>query len=434
MFSAKKLARRSISSHSSKPFGNGLESLESRQLMAVDSFGPVISPQHLSPIQTNPAVIQPQIDLDHDLTPQINPNILDDLLAPLANTWVGRWENVNPNTGGVTAIEISNGRGGMKIEAWGACVPSDCEWGKTSLHMLGTSVDDTSHDYAIGQWDPGFKDTVATLAKMENGFVLNLYSIYKDDSGRLPMHQRYLMTNSGDLIETNASGNERLPDVIVGGWVSEDAETRDMTKFLIAENTGSSSAPLTINAFGSCSPSDCDWGQRPMHLVGSSISDDTPYRAVSSWDHGFSKVFLVTRLQGSELVYDKFTVFQDGSDRSNYMSTGSMWKIGDSNHDAVFNSSDLVKVFAAGEYEDDHAGNSTWEEGDWNRDGDFNSADIVEAMQSGGYEASRPYLPPLWNLPIDLFDDFDIGRKPLQPVGPPFPIPPIDLIFAQNQF
>ncbi len=60
---------------------------------------------------------------------------------------------------------------------------------------------------------------------------------------------------------------------------------------------------------------------------------------------------------------------------------------GDANGDGVFNSSDLVTVFAAGEYEDGIVGNSTFEEGDWNGDGDFTTSDLVFALQQGNYVA-----------------------------------------------
>lgn len=424
----------SLSPLRKKTLGNGLESLESRQLMAVDGFAPIVSPDQIGPAPQIPAALQVQVAQEAIL----GPGAIDAVVSLQKLNWVGRWENVNPWTGGVTAVEISLNRGNLKIEAWGACVPEDCEWGKTDLNLLGTSVSDNTFEYAIGAWDPGFKDTIVTLAKTDNGFVMDLYSVYKDDSGRAPMHQRYRMTDQGNLIETHMVGNEQLPDVIVGGWVNEDQDTRDMSKFVIAQNNGNGTAPLRVKAYGACTPTDCDWGQEPMHLVGSSISDETPYRAVARWDHGFSTAFIVTRLQGSELVYEKYTVFHDDSDRSNYYSTGSMWKLGDSNHDGKFNTSDLVKVFAAGEYEDGIAGNSTWEEGDWNRDGDFTTADIVEAFQSGGYEARRIILPPLPDLPI-LVDDFDLGRRPvlppvLPPIGPPVLLPAVDQLFGQSDF
>ena len=61
---------------------------------------------------------------------------------------------------------------------------------------------------------------------------------------------------------------------------------------------------------------------------------------------------------------------------------------GDSNRDGVFDSSDLVQVFAAGEYEDGVAQNSTWEEGDWTGDSEFDSSDLVLAFQAGQYQAA----------------------------------------------
>ena len=59
---------------------------------------------------------------------------------------------------------------------------------------------------------------------------------------------------------------------------------------------------------------------------------------------------------------------------------------GDASLDGEFNSSDLVAVFEAGQYEDNVAGNSTWGTGDWNGDGEFNSTDLVFAFQDGGFE------------------------------------------------
>ena len=59
---------------------------------------------------------------------------------------------------------------------------------------------------------------------------------------------------------------------------------------------------------------------------------------------------------------------------------------GDSNGDGFFNTSDLVMVFQAGEFEDGTPSNSTFEEGDWNGDGDFDTGDLVLAFQAGNFE------------------------------------------------
>ncbi|MEZ6121299.1 MAG: hypothetical protein R3C28_32685 [Pirellulaceae bacterium] len=61
---------------------------------------------------------------------------------------------------------------------------------------------------------------------------------------------------------------------------------------------------------------------------------------------------------------------------------------GDANLDGLFNSTDLVMVFTAGEYEDASPLNSTWSTGDWNGDGEFGTSDLVAAFQAGGYQAN----------------------------------------------
>jgi hypothetical protein len=58
---------------------------------------------------------------------------------------------------------------------------------------------------------------------------------------------------------------------------------------------------------------------------------------------------------------------------------------GDANLDRVFDSSDLVVVFQAGQYEDTLISDSTWATGDWDCDGEFGTADLVLAFQKGGY-------------------------------------------------
>jgi uncharacterized protein YjbI with pentapeptide repeats len=65
---------------------------------------------------------------------------------------------------------------------------------------------------------------------------------------------------------------------------------------------------------------------------------------------------------------------------------------GDANLDGQFDSSDLIDVLAAGQYEDADTLNSTWASGDWNADGEFDSSDLLLAFQDGGYEQG-PRVP-----------------------------------------
>ena len=94
--------------------------------------------------------------------------------------------------------------------------------------------------------------------------------------------------------------------------------------------------------------------------------------------------------------FDRFVDSQPTSslDRLAIVDIGAVEKVfsdiatipGDSNRDGVFDSSDLVLVFQANEFEDAIAGNSTFEEGDWNGDGDFDTGDLVHAFQAGHFQ------------------------------------------------
>jgi hypothetical protein len=66
---------------------------------------------------------------------------------------------------------------------------------------------------------------------------------------------------------------------------------------------------------------------------------------------------------------------------------------GDADLNVAFDSADLVRVLASGEYEDDTELNSSWLTGDWDGDGDFTSGDLVVALADGGYEAGALAVP-----------------------------------------
>ena len=382
---------------------SGWESLEARKMMAGDGL----------PGFELPGFEPPRLELPNDI---IIPAPHDPL--------VGKWEHAGP-TGGITEIEISKTRDGYEIEAKGECFPTDCEWGETELYALGTSVSDTSPDYAYGEWDHGFKEASITIDIKDHGLSVRMYNVFKDGSGRENYYDEYFLSEGGQIFDVHhIKPYEDVGEVLLGGWVNEDVDTRGVTKLRVAED----GSDVEVQGWGSCSPTDCDWGTTEMNLLGSNISDNTYEFATAKWEHGFATTFMTTRTQDGELKVEKYTVFHDGSDRSHYHSEADMWKVGDSNHDGLFNSADFVAAFVAGEYEDGIDGNSTWEEGDWNRDGDFDSSDFVDAFKCGGYEApslsGRRFellrdaaLVDLFELGAQDDDDSGIGRIAKELIG-----------------
>jgi hypothetical protein len=77
--------------------------------------------------------------------------------------------------------------------------------------------------------------------------------------------------------------------------------------------------------------------------------------------------------------------------------------IGDADLNGEFNSSDLVRIFTAGGYEDNIERNATWIDGDFNGDREFGTSDLVIAFQDSGYERGpRTAAVPEPTSPLSL--------------------------------
>jgi hypothetical protein len=76
----------------------------------------------------------------------------------------------------------------------------------------------------------------------------------------------------------------------------------------------------------------------------------------------------------------------DQEDRRYWVENIAGTYFGDANLDGQFNSSDLVHVFQANDYEDNFALNSSWDTGDFDGDREFSTSDLVLAFQRGRYE------------------------------------------------
>lgn len=66
---------------------------------------------------------------------------------------------------------------------------------------------------------------------------------------------------------------------------------------------------------------------------------------------------------------------------------------GDVTQDEKFDSSDIVKLFMAGKYEDLIDNNTYWVEGDFDGDLDFTTSDLILAFGEGRYEATSLAIP-----------------------------------------
>ena len=111
-----------------------------------------------------------------------------------------------------------------------------------------------------------------------------------------------------------------------GTWVNTNTATRSIKQIVI---TPSRTGTVGVDAFGSCSPSLCEWGRVPATVYGASVSATTGMTfqtqqrflsGRSEWSRTvlFGKVAKTAK--GLRLTVRKMTAFEDGSGRHNYQS------------------------------------------------------------------------------------------------------------------
>jgi len=107
-----------------------------------------------------------------------------ELADQTSSPFQGVWLNTEGREKGVPKIVIDKGDKGWSARAFGACQPTDCDWGKTKLHLLGDSVVSKKLPYGLAKWDHGFAEAHATLNIEDDQLVVGIFTVFKDDSGR----------------------------------------------------------------------------------------------------------------------------------------------------------------------------------------------------------------------------------------------------------
>ena len=101
---------------------------------------------------------------------------------------------------------------------------------------------------------------------------------------------------------------------IAGEWVTTNQRTRGITRVLVAKGESG----WSVQAFGRCHPSDCDWGWVPVMPVGRSVEDHSFATGFAVWDPGFSTKFVTMARTGDHLIVEIVNIFNDRSGRANY--------------------------------------------------------------------------------------------------------------------
>ena len=103
-----------------------------------------------------------------------------------------------------------------------------------------------------------------------------------------------------------------------GDWKNANPASRGIVR-VIVRSTGTGAA--TIQVFGSCTPTPCDWGVQPAVLYAPTVSSNpatTANAMTTAYKFSFKDVIVVLRPEGSALSGQFFNRFTPGDGRTNY--------------------------------------------------------------------------------------------------------------------
>lgn len=112
-----------------------------------------------------------------------------------------------------------------------------------------------------------------------------------------------------------AAGAQTVEPELVKTWTATGS---GVVKVVIA----STPAGATVTTWGSCEPTPCAWGTRPLMAFAPNVSAKLARAGMAEYKTSFSDTWVIVSLAGPDtLNVQTFTQFTDRSGRSNYVQT-----------------------------------------------------------------------------------------------------------------
>jgi hypothetical protein len=128
-------------------------------------------------------------------------------------------------------------------------------------------------------------------------------------------------SDHGETGEVQRAAAEVSVQPLVGTWTNCDKATRGLVKVIITAEGG-----LTVQAFGACTPTPCDWGKVKGLAYAASVSATEAVAFSAIYQAGFNDTILTGVLSRGSLVVETFNHFKDNSGRSDYYSKAFLCK------------------------------------------------------------------------------------------------------------
>lgn len=102
--------------------------------------------------------------------------------------FVGNWQNTDSRTGGITTLAITGNANALKMQAWGKCIPKDCDWGVVDAYAYAPNVSsppETNAEAVSAVYTTTFSQTLIILTPAANNTLLaKVLTRFTDNSNR----------------------------------------------------------------------------------------------------------------------------------------------------------------------------------------------------------------------------------------------------------
>jgi hypothetical protein len=213
------------------------------------------------------------------------------------NVISGPWVNENPETGGVVSVNMGpNDEEGFDLQAWGQCSAWDCDWGVTSANTTNWG----GSQQITGFWDQGFATRTQTITYLSSSRIqIATATDFTEADGRTDY--------------TSTEFYQRPPLSLLGrGWVNTASAGAGITRVAI----GVEGAAATVQAWGNCEPTDCDWGVATANTAPWNSS----HTIIAVWDQGYATRTMVIQFMSFDYVWVRtLTDFTEADGRQDYV-------------------------------------------------------------------------------------------------------------------
>ncbi len=239
----------------------------------------------------------------------------------------GTWINVDDHTRGITKVVIGGSGSVVSLSAWGSCSPSDCVWGEVPATPLTNSVSDApdTADRIVAVYEKSYKMSILNAYRSGNQLIVDNATDFNDGRTdtfrsyafkRLPVFINPGVINKFPMLNLGLMQPVTNLDQMAGAWKNVDANTRGISKLRITVD----GAEVDVQAWGSCSPTDCNWGWTDATPLTTSVSAN-PVDAntiLATWDSNIATRTAIITRGGTMLTVQVTTTYKDSrSDRFN---------------------------------------------------------------------------------------------------------------------